>query len=67
MTATVAKARLTALVTADLIAQYDQAISSHAGRHTEHGPRQNRINHIVDLLADRADDGDPAALAWLDH
>lgn len=66
-TTTVAKARLTRLATADLIGQYERAISSYAGRCTNFSPRQQRINHIVDLLSQRADDGDAVALAWYEE
>ena len=65
MTATVAKAQLHRLSTAELIDQYELAISSYAGRYTNTSPRQQRINTIVDLLSDRADSGDAAADAWL--
>jgi len=58
------RARLQNLTTADLIAQYDLAISSHAGRTSNVGPRQQRINYIVELLSDRADLGDAEALSW---
>lgn len=63
-TATIAKARLHRIDTATLIAQYDLAISSYAGRYTNTAPRQKRINHIVDLLGERADQDDQVALAW---
>lgn len=64
-TETTAKSQLPKLDTAGLIAQYDKAISSYAARHTNCSPRQGRINHIVDMLADRAETGDAVALAWL--
>jgi len=63
----VPKARLKDLSTPDLIAQYDLAISSYSGRVTNASPRQKRINHIVDLLSERADSGDAEAEAWFDH
>ncbi len=63
---TIAKSKLAGLDTADLIGQYDRAISSHAGRHTNFSPRQERISYIVNLLTDRADHDDPVALAWFD-
>lgn len=66
MATTTARARdLHRLATDELIAQYDLAISSHAGRYTNAGPRQVRINRIVDLLSARADAGDETAAAWL--
>jgi len=58
--------KLPTLSTEDLIGQYDLAISSHSGRHTNHGPRQVRINRIVDLISDRADANDAIALAWFE-
>lgn len=64
--ATVPRSRLAKLPTADLIAQYQLAISSSVGRYSNTAPRQRRINYIVDLLSDRADAGDAAALAWYD-
>lgn len=66
--ATAARKRdLPALTTADLIGQYDLAVSSYTGRMTNHSPRQARIDHIVDLLSQRADAGDPEALRWYDE
>lgn len=62
---TIPAARLTSLSTADLIGQYDLAISSYKGRMTNASPRQTRINRIVDLLSERADAGDAVAEAWL--
>jgi hypothetical protein len=67
MNSTIAKAKLASCDTATLVAQYDLAVSSHAGRYTEHAPRQGRINHIVDLLSARADEGDVEALVWFEH
>jgi hypothetical protein len=64
MTKTIAKARLVSCDTATLIGQYELAISSFAGRYTNCGPRQKRIDLIVDLLSDRADQVDAVALAW---
>lgn len=63
-TQTIAKAKLATIDTPTLIAQYDLAISSYAGRYTNCAPRQKRINHIVDLLEARADAGDDVAIAW---
>jgi len=57
--------RLASQCTATLIDQYTLAISSYRGRFSNCAPRQKRINYIVDLLGDRADEGDIAALAWL--
>ena len=66
MTTTTAPARsLHRLSTADLIAQYELAISSYKGRNTNCSPRQKRINLIVDMLSERADADDAEALAWL--
>lgn len=67
MTTTIAKAKLTGCNTATLIEQYELAISSYAGRLTNCSPRQRRIDFIVDLLSDRADAGDSAALAWFER
>lgn len=64
MTKTMPRRSLSGATTAALIAQYDAAISSYAGRLTEKAPRQQRINFIVDLLGERADAGDAEALAW---
>lgn len=64
-TETVPAAELHRLFTPALIAQYELAISSHAGRYTDTGPRQRRIVLIVDLLAARAEDGDADAVDWL--
>jgi hypothetical protein len=66
-TTTIPRDRLTRLNTAELISQYDAAISSYAGRCTNHSPRQKRINYIVDLLEQRADGGDSAAIAWFEQ
>lgn len=63
---TIAKARLPRCDTETLIEQYTLAMSSYAGRLTNHSPRQQRINYIVDLLSIRADRDDPAALAWFE-
>lgn len=65
-TTTIRRDRLHKATTAELIGQYDAAISSHKGRNTNFSPRQKRINYIVDLISARADDGDAIALAWLD-
>lgn len=56
--------KLSKIGTEALIGQYDLAISSYAGRITNSSPRQRRINMIVDILTDRADDGDALAIAW---
>jgi hypothetical protein len=63
-TKTIAKRDLPKATTADLIAQYNLAISSTRGRYSNYAPRQKRICHIVDLLAARGDDGDAEVLAW---
>lgn len=65
MTKTVPASKLHTLTTTDLIAQYVLAISSYQGRYSNMSPRQKRINAIVDMIVNRADDGDAAALAWL--
>jgi hypothetical protein len=65
-TATAHKRTLPSLSTADLIAQYDLAISSYAGRNTNCSPRQRRIDYIVDLLSARAEADDVAAVAWFE-
>ena len=65
MTATIPARDLAKASTADLIAQYDKAIGSFAGRYSNTAPRQRRINLIVDLLAARADKDDALALDWL--
>lgn len=51
---------------AELIAQYDEAINRPGRRYSANGrtPLQRRINTIVDLLSERADGGDAVALAW---
>lgn len=64
MATTIRRDRLHTLTTAELIGQYDAAISSYKGRCTNFSPRQNRINFIVDLLSQRADTNDAVALAW---
>lgn len=64
-TTTVPAAKLPKLSTADLIGQYDLAISSYRGRCTNASPRQKRIDRIVDLLSARADADDADALTWL--
>jgi hypothetical protein len=63
---TVRKDQLAKLPTPELIAEYDIAISSYDGRFTNASPRQKRINYVVDLLTDRADNGDDTAQEWLD-
>lgn len=65
MTQTIRKAKLAGLSTPDLIQQYDAAVSTYAGRVSNHSPRQVRVNYIVDLLSARADADDLLALAWL--
>lgn len=65
MTSATPKAKLRGLSTAELIGQYELAISSYAGRYTNTSPRQKRINLIVDVLSERADDGDTQAEKWL--
>lgn len=64
MTTTVPARRLAGLDTTALIAQYELAVSSHAGRYTSTGTRQKRINLIVNMLTARADTDDASALAW---
>jgi hypothetical protein len=65
--ATIPRARLVQITTAELIEQYNFAISSHAGRNTNFSPRQQRINYIVDLLSARADNDDAAAVQWFEE
>ncbi len=60
-----ARRSLPALSTADLIGQYEDAISSLNGRYTDASPRQRRIDYIIDLLGQRADAGDEIADAFL--
>lgn len=62
--ATIRIDRLKMAATVDLIAQYDKAISTYAGRLSNQAPRQARINYIVDILGERADCDDADALAW---
>jgi hypothetical protein len=66
MTTTIALAQLAKADTDALIAQYDAAISTPGRRYAANGrtPLQRRINTIVDLLSERADDDDAVALAW---
>lgn len=64
-TTTVARRKLTTLSTGDLIAQYNLAVSSYAGRCSNTAPRQKRISYICDLLLARAENGDTAADQWL--
>lgn len=71
MTAAVPAAKLAKLTTADLIAQYDMAISRRvavfAGECSKNGgrsPQQKRVDRIVDMLGERADGGDADAAAW---
>lgn len=56
--------QLARVATVDLIAQYDKAISTYAGRLSNKAPRQARIDYMVNLLTERADHGDMDALAW---
>lgn len=63
---TVRQDRLRGLDTAELIGQYDLAVSSSRGRYSNTAPRQKRINFIVDILSARADAGDEVAGEWLD-
>lgn len=65
--ATIPRARLAQATTAELIEQYELAISSHQGRYTDTAPRQKRINYIVDLISARADNGDATALQWCEE
>lgn len=65
-TKTIAKRDLAKATTAELIGQYDKALSfGYAGRYTNSSPRQKRINLICDMICDRADNGDAEAAAWL--
>lgn len=57
--------RLDRLRTEDLIDQYRLAISSNRGRYSNVGPRQRRINTIVNKLLVRAECGDDMAERWL--
>lgn len=66
-TKTARKNRLHTLSTTDLLAQYRLSISSYVGRYSNYGPRQKRIDYIVDLLDGRADDGDAEAVAWFEE
>lgn len=68
MTKTIALARLANVDTHDLIAQYDLAISMPGRRYAANGRTllQRRINTIVDMLSQHADDGDAVALAWFE-
>jgi hypothetical protein len=70
MTATtIPLAKLPAAETTALIDQYE-LVTADAGakRYNANGATrlQKRINMIVDLIGDRADDGDPIALAWFE-
>jgi hypothetical protein len=64
MIATVRKDKLQSLTTADLIAQYQLAISSSRGRYSNTAPRQKRIDFIVYLLDQRADQDDADAVQF---
>lgn len=72
MTTAVPAAKLPKLPTAELIAQYELAMASRDRYFaTErsacggHSRQQRRINRIVDMLSDRADNDDAMATAWL--
>lgn len=70
MTETIPLAKLPATETTALVEQYALANARPgAKRYNANGPTrlQTRINLIVDLLSDRADDGDPNALAWFEE
>ena len=54
------------LSTVNLLEEYYAAVSSFHGRMTNYSPRDKRINLIVDLLSERADHGDTAALNWFE-
>ena len=71
MTAAAPAAKLTQLSTEDLIAQYNLAMDSRThyfatdgSKHGGHSRQQRRIDRIVDMLGERADQGDAAAIAW---
>lgn len=61
--------RLAKASTTELIEQYNQAINKPGRRYSSNGqtPLQRRINTIVDMLSERADDGDVVALAWYEN
>ena len=63
-TTTIRIKALTKTDTPTLINQYRLAIASQKGRYSDTAPRQKRINLIVDMISDRADNGDPDALAF---
>jgi hypothetical protein len=65
MTTTVPQSRLPKLRTSDLISQYELAISSFHGRYSNTGPRQKRIDFIVELILDRAENDDAEAIEFL--
>lgn len=70
MTETIALAKLPQAETTALVEQYALAnVNPGAKRYNANGPTrlQQRINLIVDLIGDRADDGDPIALAWFEE
>lgn len=72
MASTTPAARLDSLTTEALIAEYERcdanrysATAVDSARTSNPRQHQQRINAICDLLADRADEGDEAAAAWL--
>lgn len=67
MTQTVPARNLHRLSTADLIAEYDRASLAVLRFANYHCPPRKRIARIVELLSDRADEGDAAALAWYEE
>jgi hypothetical protein len=62
-------ARLKQLTTADLVGEYGRLMTNRHNYANGSNPaqRQKRINRVVDLISERADDGDSAALTWLDN
>lgn len=71
MTAAVPAAKLAKLPTGELIAQYNLAMDSRTryfaceqSKGGGHSRQQKRIDRIVDMLGERADNGDAIAMAW---
>lgn len=61
-------AKLQSLTTGELIAEYEAACAArYAKSHTTYRARQLRINRVVHVLSDRADNGDQIAMEWLDN
>jgi hypothetical protein len=65
----IAFARLNGLATADLIVEYDRLMTNRHNYTNGSNPaqRQKRINRVVDLIGERADDGDAIAITWFDN